>query len=415
MEKICVLEICIGRFLASGSSVMVWNWYQRFDFEKYDVDFFTLDQPEESYLSEIAGNGGRCYFCKNNNPIIRKIAKTSLLYRVIQKNKYDCIHVHITDATFCALVCLFGGKRPIILHSHTSKNPSRMKLFLHTIGKRFLKKESITYFACSDLAAEFLFPRSIVSEKKYTVINNGIDVRKFAFNRETRKKYREKLGLSDCFVVGHVGRFAYEKNHEFLIRVFAALKELCPNARLLLVGDGEKNENLKDEIVSQVKTLKLEKEVIFYGNTDKVNEVYQAMDCFVLPSRYEGLGVVAIESQAAGLKTLCADTVPQEAMITDLLEYLPLGAPIEMWADKILSYNSGEERKNMTEQISAAGFDVATSAAFIQNQYKHLAKERIAKSKKTRGGVRNNLTILTLPSLLRQPQSICIIYYAMVA
>ncbi len=379
MEKVHVLEICLGRFLASGSSVMVWNWYQQFDFKKFDVDFFVLNQPEKSYLSKITGNGGKCYFCKNNNPFIRKIVKTSLLYKVIKKNKYDCIHVHITDAALCALVCLFGGKKPIILHSHNSKNPSRMKLFLHNMGKRFLKKANITYFACSDLAAEFLFPRSIVSEKKYTIIRNGIDVRKFAFNREIRKKYREELGLYDCFVVGHVGRFAYQKNHEFLIRVFAAVKGLCPNARLLLVGDGENSENLKDEIISLVKVLNLEKEVIFYGNTDKVNEVYQAMDCFALPSRFEGLPVSAIEAQAAGLRILLSDTITREAKITELAEYLSLDEPVQLWANKILSYNSGEERKDMTEQIIEAGFNISESARFIESQYELLARYKMGK------------------------------------
>lgn len=376
MEKTRVLEICLGEFLSSGSSVMVWNWYKQFDLDQFEVDFFVLRQLDESYLSEIKVNGGHCYFCPNMNPIIRKIRRALLLHRVIQKNQYDCIHIHVTNAAFCALVCLFAGKSPIILHSHNSEISSHVKLFLHNIGKPFLKKANITYFACSDLAAEFLFPRSIASEKKYVVINNGIDVRKFTFNQEIREKIRKELEIVDCFVIGHVGRFVYQKNHEFLIRVFAAVKERCTKARLLLVGDGDKVENLKEDIVSQVKALKLEKEVLFYGNTDKVNEVYQAMDCFVLPSRYEGFGVVAIESQAAGLKTLCADTVPQKVMITDLLEYLPLDAPIETWADKILSFDSEKERKDMSEQIIAAGFDITASAAFIQDKYEKLAKER---------------------------------------
>lgn len=369
--KAKVLEISGGGFGFGGASTMTWNWYC--NLKAVQADFFCLFKPDDYYIQKIAANGDSCYIRDGKkNKLRRKIAEWRQLKKILNGNIYDYVHIHL-DGAYNNLVVLLLAKnyvKKVIIHSHnTSTGKSTIKRILHTICKPFLRGSKIVPLACSDDAAAYLFPSRIVNEKRYTVIKYGIDTQKFLFDQAIRDKVKTELGVSGKFVIGHVGRFAYQKNHTFLIDIFAQVHKKCPDAILLLIGDGDSNESLVEAIKEKVCSLGLTDNVVFYGNTDRINEMYQAMDCFVFPSRYEGLGIVLIEAQAAGLKVLCSDAVPQEAKITELMEYMSLTELPGRWSDKILACNNGYPRKNMLQKVVEAGYDIKDSAKKIEEIY----------------------------------------------
>lgn len=306
-----------------------------------------------------------------NNYVAQKISDFCEIRRIVKTVRYDCVHIH-SDRAPTAYLCFLASRKyvnKVIFHAHNAQvKDNTIKLTLHKLLKKRLHGTQTIAMACSDDAAKWLFPKTVIQKKQYIVLNNGIYTERFTFNSEVRDSVRTRLKIRSCFVIGHVGRFAYQKNHEFLIDVFVEIKKRLSNAVLLLIG-GASGEDRVDETKKKVASLGLAKSVIFYGNTDRVNELYQAMDCFVFPSRYEGLGIAAIEAQAAGLKTLCSDRVPQEAKITDLCEYMVLSDGPEKWAEKILTYVNGYERKDMSEEIVAAGYDIKASAKQLENIY----------------------------------------------
>lgn len=371
-SKIKVLEICVGDFGIGGGGVILWSWYQNIDLTKIHIDFFCRIQPEDSFLQIIKKNGGHCYVRKSyKNRLVRKAAELQELRKIIKMGNYDCVHTHFS-AAYLTLPAFFLARNhveKVIMHSHSKSASNVTKKIIQTICKQFLRGSKIVPLACSGDAAAWLFPSKIVNGKWYTVIKNGIDSQRFSFDQVVRDKVRTELGVSKKFVIGHVGSFTYPKNHVFLIDVFAQIHKKFPDAVLLLIGDGNKFENSVGVIKEKVCSLGLTDNVIFYGHTDRVNEMYQAMDYFVFPSHYEGLGIVLIEAQAAGLKTLCSNAVPKEAKITKLLEYMSLTESPEKWADEILVYNNSYPRKNMVQEVIQAGYDIKDSAKKLEEIY----------------------------------------------
>lgn len=271
------------------------------------------------------------------------------LFKLLKKHHFDVVHVHGNSATmaldlFIAKICRVPVR---IAHSHNtfSKHP-----FIHNALKPLLGIVVTQPVACGTDAGKFLF------NKPFVIIPNCIDVSKFEYNEQMRKVWREKLHLNGKFVVGHVGRFTYQKNHKLLINIFAEIYKHCQDSALLLIGEGE----LLQEVKEQVKSLGIESSVIFYGSADNVGELMQAMDVFVLPSVYEGLGIVAIEAQAAGIPTFLANTVPKESKKVEVCHYVNINAAPEAWWKKISRYRNWDtdQRQNGSQKIRDAGYDI---------------------------------------------------------
>lgn len=375
--EIKVLEVGPGNFGKGGISVIAWRWYSKFDQKKFTVDFASAISPEKKYTDIIKSNGGEFYCIASvKNKIIKQFEKVSRLRKIVKKNQYDCIHIH-ADNAFTMAVFYFAVRKycdNIIIHAHstgidggsTKKNfLMNFKRFLHGLCRPLIRGKNAAYLACSDAAAKWLFPAGIYKTRRFTVIANGIETHKFAYDPNIRNEVRKALSITDKFVIGNVGRFSYPKNHDFLIDIFEEVYKRNNSAVLLLIGRGE----LEEKIKNKVSVLGLDKAVIFYGTSSDVHKLYQAMDCFVFPSHFEGLGMAAIEAQAAGLKTICADTIPEEAKITELFEYMSLNDPAEKWADKLLSCNNGYERKDMSDEIDKKGYNILQSAKQIEELY----------------------------------------------
>jgi glycosyltransferase involved in cell wall biosynthesis len=224
-------------------------------------------------------------------------------------------------------------------------------LFVNLFKKRF---------ACSAAAGNWLF-----GEKNFEILNNGIFVSQFRYSESRRLRIRNELKIVDRFVIGHVGRFEYAKNHRFMIDLFSIIKKKCDNAFLLLVGEG----SLKESIIQKVNDMHLEKDVLFLEFTDKVSDLLQAFDVFLFPSIYEGLGIAAIEAQAASLRVVASDSIPKETGITELIEYYSLDNNLDEWVEAILSHRHGYERNDTSELIKKAGYDIEDTCKYLMEQY----------------------------------------------
>ena len=367
-----VLQIGTGNFGKGGLSTIVLNFGLNQDPNKIIFDYLVMDKVhDKKYKIQIENKKGKVYELKTNN----KLKRLYLLKKFFKENKYEIIHIHISQCKISTLIIqflykIYGGKK-IILHSHSSgidinKGSIKIALLKHNIFKRILPLMTDEFLTCSKLAGEWLYPKKYLDKVK--IINNGIDVEKYKFDLEKRNQLRKEMNLENKVILGTVGRFSYQKNHEFLIKIFNEVQKIEKESVLLLIGNGE----LEQKIKEQVKELKLENKVIFLGTTNKVEDYLQIMDIFLLPSKYEGLPIVGIESQASGLKCFFSKNITKELKITDLCGFLDINISPKEWAEQILKYKNTYERKDITKEIEKAGYSIKSSAKELEKIYLNL-------------------------------------------
>jgi glycosyltransferase involved in cell wall biosynthesis len=361
-----------GKAVSGGVPSFLNNYCSKVNFNSYTFDFMALrNQCFEPYRKQFEDNGWELY-CLNlqSNGVKRAIQLISKLKEFLKENQYDVVHINM-GSFFPVLCCAIAAKQAhvkrVIAHSHSSGIYSKRKRFIANIFTPFLTVYADEYCACSKLAAENLFSKRIIREEKYTIINNAIETSKFTYKQDVRDEVRHELGIKDEIIIGHVGRFVEVKNHNFLIDVFNEIKKYIPDAKLLLVGDGE----LKAEIERKVYELGLEKSVIFAGQRSDSYRFYQAMDLFILPSTVEGLGIVAIEAQASGLHCYVSSNVPEEVQITELCHFFDLKkGPVELATTVCKNKEYLAKRQDMSEQIISAGYDLNENVRIFETLYK---------------------------------------------
>ena len=362
-----------GNFGVGGVQSFIMNIYRNIDREKIQFDFILPHDGGIAYESEILDMGGRIFRCiySKRESIIKHHRSWCDFY---EKYSHDfcALHMHMNQIRYYAPLVYaerYGIKKRIY-HSHTSSdmNPSNsiIKKLTEFDTRINLSRYATDLFACSDSAGRYMF-----GNKKFNVIPNAIETDKFIFNEGVRKKKREELRLGDKFVIGTVGHLSYIKNPEFAVEIFNAVHRKNPNSELIMVGIGA----LEDKIKQMIADYKLTDCVQLLGRRYDVPELMQAFDCFLMPSRFEGLGIVYIEAQAAGLACFASEgVVPMEAKVTELMNYIPLDKPAEFWADRILASHI-IERRNMKSEIIKSGYDIKDLAQKLQ--YFYLEKEKI--------------------------------------
>ena len=252
----------------------------------------------------------------------------------MKDGNYKIVHSHInTLSVFSLFAAKCAGIPTRIAHSHSTTNKREWKKnLLKQVLRPFSKLFATDYMACSELAGRWLFGNKTFDKGEVYILNNAIELDKFAYNEKYRKKHRKELGISeDTLVIGHVGRFVEQKNHRFLIDIFNEVHKKNKNSVLLLVGQGP----LEEEIKEKVNKLGLTSSVKFLGQRSDVNELYSTMDVFLFPSLYEGLGMALIEAQVAGCKCIASDVIPTDAKITNNLIFLNLMDSSEFWAASV--------------------------------------------------------------------------------
>lgn len=367
MKKIRILQFPIGNSKGGITHYVLENW-RWMDKNRFHCDFATMSKHLD-FEDEILATGSKVFYISSYAEDNREqFAKE---FGEILDNNYDVVHLHTKSwkSFVSEEVCKRHKVKKIIVHSHNtdvdaldSVKREQERILHEKIKEQFNQSMATDFWACSLAAADFLFGKQI-PVNKIKVMPNAIDVGKFSYHPQVREHYRVKYGLQDCFVIGHAGRFAYQKNHEFLIKVFYEISKKVENARLVLLGDGD----LLSEIQRQVKELNLENKVLFLGKRNDIADWYQAMDIFCLPSRFEGLGIVLIEAQTAGLKCLTSTEIPAETHITENIDYLPL--ELSKWVEGILSYKDGYLRTSMNEQIRQTGYDISKTIKYMERLY----------------------------------------------
>lgn len=372
-KKIKVLQLPVLNQQGGVTSYVLSRFHlintQRFQFDLLTFGGYLDCQPE------VENAGGKVQYIASRAEE-DTLSFEAELRAVLEKGAYDVIHLHTSFWKGFRLEELALEYRipQIIVHSHSTAidilDPVKRAeaLAQHERMKQQFHPGLATHFcACSQAAAEWLFGEQIPPEQ-ITILHNAIDTEKFAFSNECREVYRKKLGLEGKFVLGHVGRFVYPKNHFFLLDVFEEVAKLIPEAVLLLVGVGP----LKEELNRMVMEKNLDKKVLFLGARDDVPGLLQAMDVFLLPSHFEGLPIVQVEAQCSGLPVLSSDTITREAMLTPLIEFLPLA--VGCWVERL---NRLYQKQNLTQgvrssfhpEIKEKGYDLKTEIKVLEKFY----------------------------------------------
>lgn len=346
---------------------MLMNYYRQIDRTKLQFDFLVHRPFEADYDREIMELGGRIYRFPRLIPWSRTYRK-QLKEFFRQHPEYRIVHVHQDCLSAVALQCAMEAGVPVrIGHSHNANQSLDLKYLVKLYYMKKIPHYATKLFACSEKAGEWMF-----SGANFQVLNNAISVSSYVFSPEQRQLVRESLNLEKSHIlVGHVGQFRPQKNHSFLVETFFYFQKKNPEARLLLVGGGGEEPMIR----KQVEQLGIEEKVIFAGVRTDVPQLLQAMDVFVFPSLFEGLGISAIEAQASGLPCLISDAVPDECIMTDgLVEKLPLSESAEKWAEKIELLRH-IPRKDRGSEIRNAGYDITTEAKKLEQLYFDLDRE----------------------------------------
>lgn len=352
MEKIKVLHV-LGSLNQGGIENLIMSVYRKIDRSKIQFEFAVMHKENDFFSSEIQNLGGKVHFFDSDELSIKCFNRN--LSRIINnEGPFEAVHSH---SYFFSGVILFIAKmnkvEVRIAHAHDTEKGREKTLYRRMY--EFSMRKMIHFFAtdmigCSKEACEFVFGK----KSNYQIIYNGIDMERFAFNHEEREIIRKKENLGDCNVFLHVGRFADQKNHEFILNVFHEHLKKEPNDKLLLIGSGV----LEDKIKKKVKELNMENNVLLLGNKFDTEKYYSASDCFLLPSKYEGLGIVLVEAQASGLKSFVSTKVTKEVKCTDLLEYLPLDQGINPWVEKIKDIHKNSNREIYVKELIGSDFDI---------------------------------------------------------
>ncbi len=341
-----------------GLETMLMNYYRHIDRSKVQFDFLVHRQEEGDYEKEILSLGGKIYRVPTLNPFSPAYFKA--LNQFFSEHKYSVVHSHLDCMSAVPLsVAKKHGVKHRFAHAHSSNQDHDFKYPIKLIFKRLIKIYATDFLACGIDAGNWMFGGS-----DFTVIRNSIDAKKYIYSPEKYISNRKKLNLENCFTVCHVGRFSLPKNHAFIIDVFCELLKREPQAKLLLIGEGE----LQGEIEKKVNECDINSSVNFLGLRNDVDVLLNASDVFLFPSIYEGVSLATVEAQAAGLPCVFSDNIPKECKLIDNVDFISLSSSAEIWAECVLKYRNFQ-KKNEYRSISATGYDIELNSEQLEKLY----------------------------------------------
>lgn len=344
--------------------------YKYLDHSKIDDQLITKYDNKEFFDDELEAYGGHripIQKISSRNGHFDKLHYLRNLV-VILKDNYDIAYFCLSkprDVFKYPLLCKLLGVKNIAIHSHNSLEDNNWFLnkILNALGRYIIGYIAQLKIACSEEAAEWMFPQNIIRNKDYFLMKNGIDVENYKFNQDIRNKMRQKYHCENDFVIGHVGRFTRQKNHKFLIEIFEQIQQKRKNSTLILIGTGELENSIKRYVIEK----HFESNVIFCGEQRNINEYMEMFDAFVFPSLYEGLPVVGIEAQVSGLKCFFSDSITKEVNVTGNITYMSLNDSPEKWSNSIINSSFQYKREDCSQAVRKCGFDIQSSVKALEN------------------------------------------------
>lgn len=356
-----ILYVNGGLMNRGGIESYMMNYYRHFDRSKVQIDFIVHNAGGFGYYDEeIKSMGGKIFVLpkKSTHPY----TYVRCLKKILKEGNYKIIHTHMDAMGAWVLKVAKRCGIPVrIAHSHNTQHltTNPLKVYFLEKARKAINDYATHRMACSEVAGKWLF-----GEKDFTVVRNAIEPSKYSFNDSERKSIRSQYGITENnFLIGHIGRFDTQKNHTFLINVFAKVAEINPNCILMLVGEGRLMQELKDVVSKQ----HLSDKVIFTGVRDDAYTYYNAFDLFVLPSLFEGLPVVSIEAQMNGCISFFADTITKECSLSSSTMFIPLN--IKSWKEMIIKKVANRGLHKCDFNIEKSGYDISTEAKKLENFY----------------------------------------------
>lgn len=354
-----------------GLENVVLNYYYHFD-SRIHIDFMADSEGKMAYEEQLEKNGSIVYHVPRKRYHLIKYYESLNTFFSKHAKEYDCVWSNVNNLSNIDILKYakkYGIKRRII-HAHNSMNmfsgiARYQRAIMQSINKKRVSKYATDYWACSKAAAQYVFPSEVQSNVK--VIKNAIRISKYKFDKEIRKKIREKYGLNSTFVIGNVGRLHFQKNQIFSLKVLKALLPFIPNAKIVFVGDGPD----KKLIIKKIHDFHLENKVILVGAQKEVQNWYSAFDLFLFPSKFEGFGNVLIEAQANGLPIFASsDVIPVETKINSNYHFIKLDFGPKKWGQLIVDFNKKAQKRlsfdRIKDNFDKKGFNIDKNAIKVE-------------------------------------------------
>ena len=361
----------VSNMARAGIETMLMNYYREIDRDLIQFDFLANKPVPGEYDEEIRSMGGRVFVSPGLNPLHYPRYRRFVAELLHSNPEIGILHAHNEAMGYYALQSAKDAGLPVrIAHAHNTQIIRDYKYPLKLVCKQLLPGAATDYWSCGRDAGIYYYGQKRWQASGF-ILHNAIDVSRFAFRQEPRERLRQRHGLENCFVIGHVGRFNVQKNHSRLLELFAEIVKTIPEARLVLIGVGE----LEAAVKEKAQALALQDKVLFLGQMPDVSEWYQAMDCFVLPSLFEGLPVVGIEAQAAGLPGFFSDRVTDEVLLSPDAHRISLLADDAEWAREIAAARQPKtDRHQGAAVVRQAGYDIHAEARKLQDIYLKMAE-----------------------------------------
>lgn len=348
----------------NGISAVIMNYVSYLNLDKYQITLIVGQGVSAKYREICKRKGVKIVELapRKENPVKFYLE----LYRYLLFHHFDIVHVHGSNASIGMELFLARINRVKIRIAH-SHNTTSTSMKIHKIMKPIFNFSYTDGFACGKLAGEWLF-----GNKPFRVIPNGLDVDNFKFNQKKRQEVRRKLNIDNNFVIGHIGRFNYQKNHEFLLEIFAEVNKIRSDAKLLLVGNGPDFDKFKNSI----KGKPIAKKIIIYGETNTPEDLYLAMDCFVFPSRFEGLPLTLLEAQISGLPCVVSNVITPEVKLSNNLIFMSLDDSPLNWAKNILGFKAADRNTFFKKYSSVIEhYRIKNDVAILDEAYQDILRK----------------------------------------
>lgn len=365
-EKRVLVVASLG---TGGVSNLMTNIQKRINRNELNFDYLVFHDEKPFKADVVTEMGSKIYVASTDSYKIRafrRLFRLRKIWQICKKNKIQYLHYNSDFAADFTniLAAKLGGVKMVTMHAHNSSYtlPGVSVKISSFLLKPLLPIVVDNFWACSNLAGQFMFPKRVLLSERYKMVPNGIETNKFDYDKKKREEMRQKLDVEGKYVIGHAGRFVHQKNHKFLIDVFKCIQEIDSDAVFLLYGTGELLDEIKE--YSQKNNVN----VRFMGVSGNMNEVWQAMDVFVMPSFHEGLPVSGIEAQTSGLRCVFSDTITREVDVSGTSRFLSLNESADKWAEEIISMKN-YERKSFREEMLKKRYDIQQLTETFEKYY----------------------------------------------